>query len=192
MFFLFICYLLLVSCYFVYNIFMQINSRPMFLFFFLLALLTFLIGFRFGRQVEKMDKTYIPRPTINILPTNTPIPTESPLQFVNYQNKVCGFSFVYPKASAEDKMSSESSKLTSSDGSIFYECSKTAVFNKKDALSELDVSEKINVNNQKINLYQKDKQTKMFVILNPQINRTIFFEVSVNLTDLIFKTLDFL
>ncbi|OGK21413.1 hypothetical protein A3C23_01335 [Candidatus Roizmanbacteria bacterium RIFCSPHIGHO2_02_FULL_37_13b] len=170
---------------------MQINSRPMILFFLLLALLTFLVGFRLGRRVEKMDKTYVPKPTINMIPTDTPSPTAVSLEFVNYQNKICGFNFIYPKFMEENKISSESSKLSGQNSNVYYECNKTEVFNKKEALSELDPQKELTIQNQKIKLFRKNDQIIMFVALNSSKNRSIFFEISDNLADLVLKTLEF-
>lgn len=64
---------------------MKYTLRSVIMLSFLIALLTFLIGFRLGGRVEFMNKTYVPptavpSPTLPATPspTHKPLPTEGP------------------------------------------------------------------------------------------------------------------
>jgi ABC-type Fe3+-siderophore transport system permease subunit len=63
---------------------------------FLLLILSFILGVRYGQKVEKVNKVvdFIISLTPSISPTKTPTPT--PLIFEEYKSKRWGLKFKYP------------------------------------------------------------------------------------------------
>jgi len=69
------------------------KKGPLFLIVFLLVILFFILGVRYGQKVEKVNKTmnyYLS------LPPSQPPATSTPLKFENYSLKGCGIKFLYP------------------------------------------------------------------------------------------------
>lgn len=97
---------------------------PYILFFSLIAILVFIIGIRYGQNVEKTNKKvnfYLSLP-----PTKPPAPTETPLEFNTYKHPGCGLSFLYPNSLKIEKESSYSAKLKNGKIFISFDCQKNA------------------------------------------------------------------
>lgn len=64
--------------------------------FFLLLVLFFILGIRYGQYVEKQNKVidYLLKITPTKLPTITPFPT---IAYTEYKSRRWGLKFVYPK-----------------------------------------------------------------------------------------------
>lgn len=73
---------------------MSKKSLPYIFLAFLFAILLFILGVRYGQQVEKANKTisYL----LRMPPSPTPAPTNSPLSFSEYNHKGCKVSFLIP------------------------------------------------------------------------------------------------
>jgi len=82
---------------------------PYFFLAFLLAILLFIIGVRYGQRVEQVNKTisYL----VSIPPTPTLGPTNTPLSFIDYSHDGCKITFVVP---------SDLSKTTESSSSALF------------------------------------------------------------------------
>jgi hypothetical protein len=67
--------------------------KPYLFLFFLVVLLTFILGVRYGQKVEKNNKTIdyllkLPAPTAPVTPT--------PVSYTEYKSKKWGLKFTYP------------------------------------------------------------------------------------------------
>lgn len=73
---------------------------------FLLAILLFIIGVRYGQRVEQVNKTvsYL----VSLPPSPTVAPTSPPLGFLTYTHSDCGVSFLIPNLIEKTKESSNS------------------------------------------------------------------------------------
>jgi len=85
---------------------------PYFFLAFLFAVLLFILGVRYGQQVEKANKTisYL----LHISPSPTPAPTNSPLSFSEYNHKGCKVSFLISNDLTKTTESSSSALFTTS------------------------------------------------------------------------------
>lgn len=94
----------------VYTNIMSKKSLPYFFLAFLVAILLFILGVRYGQRVEQVNKTvsYL----ISIPPTNTPAPTFPPLSFSDYSHEGCKISFLIPNELEKTKESSTSALFT--------------------------------------------------------------------------------
>lgn len=67
--------------------------KPYLFLFFLIILLTFILGVRYGQKVEKNNKVVdyilkLPTPTVPVTPT--------PPKYIEYKSKKWGLKFIYP------------------------------------------------------------------------------------------------
>jgi len=153
---------------------MRYNIRSIIFTGVLLAVLLFLVGFRLGKKVEFIDKTYVPpTPTATIVP---PTPTEFPSTIERYQSKGCALSFLYPPQ-LEIEESSQEAQLKKGKESIFVSCKKETVakLQKELSLSPTPINPK----------------TTTWIIGNPRTGQKVAFKVTRNLSDLVLKTLEF-
>lgn len=166
---------------------MQQNSRPIIILLILLAVALFLIGFRFGKTIEHIDKTYAPP-----IRTTTPIPTISPQSptFKTFHHQVCATSFLYPSTMTQETISSEESVLKDAKNNIAVSCNEKEVKMKLFQLKEVTASEKITAAAQTIaifyvgNIYEWSAH-------NPINGRRVFFQVTADMKDLIMNTFRF-
>jgi hypothetical protein len=95
---------------------MSKKSIPYLFLAFLLAILLFILGVRYGQQVEKVNKTisYL----ISQAPSPTLAPTLPPLGFSTYTNASCGASFLIPNLVEKTKESTQSSLFASKEGKL--------------------------------------------------------------------------
>ncbi|MBI5127172.1 hypothetical protein HZA76_01825 [Candidatus Roizmanbacteria bacterium] len=79
-------------------------NKPLLFIFFLIFILTFILGVRYGQRVEKNNKAvdYL----LSITPTPRP-PTPTPIKYKDYKSKKWGLKFTYP-AGLEVKESTDS------------------------------------------------------------------------------------
>jgi len=167
-------------------------QKPFVLLALLFAVLLFMVGFRYGRYVEKIDKTYVPvTPVAAIIsPTQIPTPTTQ-FNLTNFTHVGCKLSFLHPNYLIEEKISSTESKLSGNSQTIFVSCDRQTVFAKKEAIVELEKTQVATISGQKIPLYEGAKQSKLFILTNPLLGRSVFFEAHTDLVTLIAKTLEF-
>lgn len=69
------------------------KTKPYLFLFFLIVLLTFVLGVRYGQRVEKNNK--IVDFILSITPTPKP-PTPTPVKYIDYKSKKWGLKFTYP------------------------------------------------------------------------------------------------
>jgi len=67
--------------------------KPYLFLFFLIVILAFILGVRYGQKVEKNNKTIdyllkLPTPTMPVTPT--------PVRYIEYKSKKWGLKFTYP------------------------------------------------------------------------------------------------
>ncbi len=68
-------------------------SKPFLFIFFLILVLAFVLGFRYGQRVEKNNKAV--DFMLSITPTRSPSPTP-PIQYKDFKSKKWGLKFTYP------------------------------------------------------------------------------------------------
>ena len=162
------------------------NIKAVALLLLLLSLLLFLVGFRLGRHVEYLDKTYVPPQ-----PSPTAVSaTDKPFGVVTYTHKVCGISFLYPNNLDEKIVSSQEAKLVKDKDSVRVFCDKRLIDQLKKERQESSPSATIAVQNQRLPLYEIDN-TFSIIIVNPQKKTSVLVESTNNLSKLIFSTLEF-
>lgn len=164
------------------------NFRPLVFILLLFAVLTFLVGFRFGKQIERMDKSYVP--PVKITPTPPTSPTPPPIKLATYANPDCGLTFLYPADFEEETISSSEARLKDGGQNIFISCDKKTISKFATEVAKLKPTMKT-VNNKKIALYEKEKGAKQWSIFNNLTAKTIIFGVSDNLVNLVLKTVEF-
>lgn len=156
----------------------------------LFIVLVFTIGVRYGQRVEKTNK--IINYVISLPPSPSPQPTQKPLEFKTYSNKICGIQFIYPK-SFDIKDSSQSAIFSDKkEKQIEVNCEK-----ENDILGLLEDE---NIASGEVALKSKKTQTKIldkdqtyaFKFLNPKNAKTIFVAVKKSLYPLFEKSLEFL
>lgn len=167
------------------------NIRALFFVAVLVALLTFLVGFRYGRFVERSDKVYLSTITPTALPTYTPAPTIKTTGYKTYKLAPCRLSFLYPDSLNIDTSSSQEARLNDKNNHIYVSCDREMVFAKREALIELESTTTATVSGQKIPLYDKNNDTTIFILPNPRLGRSVFIEVTANMRDLLLQTLKF-
>src|SRR3989338_3205250 len=86
----------------------------------LVLILVFVVGIRYGQRVEKTNK--IINYLISLPPSPTPAPTLPPIKFDIFQNKNCGFKFLYPSTLKKNLESSYSAQLADKTQGIKFSC----------------------------------------------------------------------
>ena len=98
---------------------------PYFFLAFLVAVLLFILGVRYGQQVEKVNKTvsYL----LSLPPSPTVAPTLPPLGFTTYTHADCGVSFLIPNLIEKTKDSTTSALFSTKEKglAIALSCEKT-------------------------------------------------------------------
>lgn len=92
------------------------KSLPYVFLAFLVALLLFIVGIRYGQHVEKVNKTvsYL----ISLPPSPTPALTSSPLSFSEFTHTGCKVSVVVPSELTMSKESSNSAVFSNNTGAL--------------------------------------------------------------------------
>lgn len=169
------------------------NIRPVVLLLILFAIVLFLAGFRLGKYIERIDKTYVPSPRAGGLPpqlTQTKPAPQCPRMTI-YKHKECKISFLYPDNLEEETISSQEARLKDGNNNLLFSCDRRTVFKKREAMAELESDKTATISGQKVPLYEKNVDVMMFTVINPLLNRSVFFEVSKNHFELVFQTLKF-
>ena len=156
----------------------------------LFIILVFIIGVRYGQRVEKTNKTinYL----ISLPPSPSPQPTQIPLEFKTFSNKVCGISFLYPQHFKVKIASQEAIFKEDAETKIELSCSPK---NKMAAIleDEKTASGELTFKAKKIPIKTIDKgQTYVLKFLNPKNAKTIFVSISKSLYPFFEKSLEFI
>lgn len=169
---------------------MQQNSRPIIILLILLAVALFLIGFRFGKTIERIDKTYVAPQRLAPTPLPSPIAHKPAFSTATYIHPDCGITFLYPAGLQQSYISSTEAKLSESGEFISLSCGKEAVlaFQKEhNATGEAETSKSAG---QTIRTYQT-KGNITWLVNNQLKGKRVIFLTSKNLGYLIIKTLEF-
>lgn len=179
---------------------MDKKIRPFILVTFLMLILIFILGVRYGQSVEKANKKI--NFMISIAPTR-PIPTEKPLNFATHTSKGCALEFLYPSTLSILKESTLSAEFGKDKKTYLkYSCEKIAlkpsnVAGTAEASLEartIVVTPALTFQSKKI-VEEKSTQGGLtlhsFIVKNPVINQDIRFTVEEKLYPLFEKTLKF-
>src|SRR3990167_2155584 len=104
---------------------------------FLLLVLLFIVGVRYGQHVEKTNKltSYL----ISIAPTATPAPSTAPLAFKTYKHAPCGIQFLLPTSFTTVKEGSEGAMLQEAGTiKISFECQKQPTITQTPSTQTID------------------------------------------------------
>src|SRR3989338_7370349 len=169
---------------------MKTNIKPYLLLFFLLSIVLFLAGFRYGRKVEQIDKTYIP-PTKIISPTKPQTsPTPYSIGFRNYNSLPCQVSFLIPDNFK--KMTDDNSELLSNKiQSIKINCQQKKIRKTMIDYEDATPSAQYKLTGQKVNVYEMTKNKSLWTVKNPFNQELILFVADNNLIPIIIKTIEF-
>lgn len=158
---------------------MQIN-RPTFFLFILVLIAFFLIGMRFGKKIERVDKKYAC--------LKTPAPTPLPLKFNTFSSP-CGLKFLYPVLTKkpDEKSASSEQKLTYDKQTISVNCNKEQI---DKLLKNKNLSEIKTIKNQKMSIYET--ADGFLILTNYYKNRkSILISLPKNLLNLFEETVSF-
>lgn len=158
---------------------------PYFFLSFLLLILFFVVGLRWGQNIEKTNK--IINYLISIPPTATLIPTQLPLKFEAYKHTGCAIQFLKP--------TSFNAIMESSTGAILREGNKMNVrmsfdCDKKATPPSATASVEILFQKQTI-LSEEKPNSYLFSLKNPSTKLTTIFFVDKSLYPLLEKSLEF-
>ncbi len=159
---------------------------PYILIVFLLLILVFVAGVRYGQKVEQTNKfiNYL-----SLLSPTRPQTTPASLQFATYKNEACGLQFLYPTSLKKEKESSFSAQFTNENGSaLSFNCdpNQTSLLTEEENVA----TEEIKLQNKKIMATNKNGLLT-FRIKNPQNYKTISFTVPKSLYPLFETSLQF-
>lgn len=167
---------------------MNKNLKPIFLLFFLLSIIIFLVGFRYGRKIERLDKSYIP-PTPTLIATPSPIASPTPVNYSTkqFKSKLCGISFLIPD-NFKTSQKNYQEILSYNQQKIIVNCQPEVeeIFND---YKNTTPSAEYKINRQQIDVYQEKNQVIIFSP-NSAINRLIQITTDPKLEQLIIKTIE--
>jgi hypothetical protein len=169
----------------------MINSRSIIFLLILFSLVLFLVGFRLGKKIERIDKTYAPLLTPTVTPKLTIAPL--PLRFNTFLSADCGLKFLYPDYFEEKETSTDEARLVFNKDEITVDCRKAKIeeFNKNKKSYEQE--EEMTILNQKISVYKASlKGQLLFMLSNPQTTQKILITLPKNLLNLLAETVEFL
>ena len=166
---------------------MSRNVRSLLLLSALLSIALFLVGFRYGKYVEHMDKLYVP-PTPTLIPV-TLQPTEKPFAVNMYGTKVCGVSFLMPNYLEEKLISTEEAILSKKSESIYISCNKKVIEAAKMERKNASPSASLIVLNQKTPVFDNGHNSSI-IVYNNQTKQSVLLETTWILVKLVFPSLE--
>lgn len=158
------------------------KTTPYFFLGFLLLVLLFIVGVRYGQQVEKTNKltSYL----VSIAPSATPAPSTVPLAFKTYKHAPCGLQFLVPTSFTTVKEGSEGAMLQDAGTiKISFECLKQPTVMQPTALQTIFFQKKMIPVKEVSSLY-------VFTLRNPFTNLPVVFSVEKALFPLLEKSLE--
>lgn len=164
------------------------NTKTVILIFVLITIALFLAGFRLGRQVERIDKNYVPpvSPTLMVPTVAMATPAESMTKFKTLTHTGCGISFLYPDTLAQTKNSSDSGMIGKGKNLVSFTCPTKIASQTANLLTPTITT----VNGTKITSYASMNDSDTWFITKNA--KRITFNTSQNLTDLIMRTVSFI
>lgn len=161
-------------------------------FVFLLALfiiLIFILGVRYGQQVERTNKAinYL----ISLPPSPTAQPSEVPLGFKTFINKVCGIQFLYPQSETIKDQSSQSAQIQEKNKTLVsFNCEKTNEIIPLWNEGSVSTSE-VKLNNLSYQTRINNKSQIIFQIKNPRNGKITYAQVDQSFLPLFQKSFEF-
>lgn len=163
----------------------------------LLLILVFIVGIRYGQKVEKTNK--IINYLISIPPTQTPAPTQKPLEFKSYIYKYCGIKFLYPSTLEEWANSSTGARLNfidikpdktfSNNFAISFDCSPDNIMFEEEMKT---ATEEIKFQNKNVKILKENNPLRInFQLTNKYNGKKVSFFVVESLYPLLEKSLEF-
>lgn len=169
------------------------KAKPYIFLLVLVAILIFILGTRYGQNVEKTNKTinYL----ISLPPTKPP-PKIKPLDYLTYKSTTCGISFIYPNNLIYKERTN----------AVYFEDKETQKYKIKIDCPPLDIfidyntpvaTAEITIKKKKIiaSIYQDEgkKQEDYLFYLNDFVkNKQLICQVEKSLFPLFEKTLEFI
>lgn len=150
---------------------------------FLLLVLLFIVGVRYGQNVEKTNKltSYL----VSIAPSATPAPSIIPLAFKPYKHAPCGVQFLLPTSFTTVKEGSEGAMLQDAGTiKVSFECQKSTA-------PQPTSSQTISFQKKMIPVKEVNS-LYVFTLRNPYNNLPVVFSVEKALFPLLEKSLEFI
>lgn len=155
----------------------------------IVVVLVFILGIRYGQQVEKTNKTisYV----LSIAPTQKP--TDVPLNFKTFVSKICGISFLYPSTLKAENATSQSAQfIQNKQTQLAFSCDKKNPFIVSNDTNVATAEVQFQGKKIKIQTKQDNNQKIFFLtLLNPLNVKTIFFQIDEKLLPLLESSLKF-
>lgn len=165
---------------------MSLTPRSALLLLLLTTIVVFFVGFRFGRRVERIDKSYV-APTAVV--TDAPTPTQTKTEIKTFNHEGCQVSFLYP---SELQINSSSTGATLSQGeqSINFSCEKKATDDFVKNHPATSEAKTVRSAGQSVRVY-REKEASAWSVLNTATGSKVVFEVTSSLADLVLRTINF-
>ena len=161
---------------------MSKKSLPYFFLAFLLAILLFILGVRYGQQVEKVNKTvsYL----ISLPPSPTIAPTNAPLAFADYSHPGCQISFLLPNELTKTTESSSSALFSTREKKLGI-----ALLCEKKTYTKADTELSVAVN-KTIRAYEiQTKDTVSYRVYHPITGKVVTITIAKQYLPLLQKSL---
>ena len=168
---------------------MKRNQAPYIFLLFLVLVLVFVGGLRYGQSVEKTNKVVDFLLSITPSPTHKPEPTPA-ITFETFTHAGCGLSLMLPKSTAVVENASGSATVGSTPDTISFDCQK-----KPSAISQIETghatSSALLYKGQTVTSKHFTTGMNVFTIKNPYTAKNIIFAVSDTYLPLVMNTLQF-
>lgn len=160
------------------------KTTPYFFLGFLLLVLLFIVGVRYGQQVERTNKltSYL----VSIAPSATPAPSTVPLTFKTYKHASCGVQFLLPTSFTTVKEGSEGAMLQDAGTiKVSFACQKKSSLTQAVSKQTISFQKKVIPVKEVGSLY-------IFTLQNPYNNLSVELSVERAFYPLLEKSLEFI
>lgn len=161
------------------------KTTPYFFLGFLLLVLLFIVGVRYGQHVEKTNKltSYL----VSIAPSATPAPSMTPLAFKTYKHTACGVQFLLPSSFTTVKEGTEGAMLQDAGTiKVSFECPK------QPSVTQTTPSKQTISFQKKMIPVKEVNYLYVFTLRNPYNNLPVVFSVEKGLLPLLEKSFEFI
>lgn len=169
---------------------MKRNWAPYIFLLFLVLILVFVGGLRYGQSVEKTNKVVDYLLSITPSPTHKPEPTPA-ITFETFAHAGCGLTLMIPKSTTIVENASGSATLGTTPDTILFDCQK-----KPSAISQIETgkasSSALLYKGQTVSNLHFTTGMNVFTLKNPFTAKNIVFAVSDTYLSLVINTLQFI
>ncbi|MBI4973647.1 hypothetical protein HZC27_03495 [Candidatus Roizmanbacteria bacterium] len=152
---------------------------------FLLLVLLFIMGVRYGQQVEKTNK--LTSFLVSIAPSTTTAPSTVPLAFKTYKHTTCGVQFLLPTSFTTVKEGTEGAMLQDAGTiKVSFECRKQS------AVAQVAPSTQTLTFQKKLIPVKESGSFYIFTLRNPNNNLSVELSVEKAFYPLLEKSLEFM